>query len=165
MVYAPKVAGKILDLLSSNLNSSNDIAIYTNIAVLLVLYSVGYLFKLPSKRIMGTVGEKVAYNLRMELFDKIDDVGSRFIQENSKGLILSRLNNDLMNIREFVSFRISEIYGQILLIVLVLVLILMTDLRLGLVYLVILPIYAICFYLCDLKSKTHYDAHQKHLGE
>jgi ATP-binding cassette subfamily B protein len=164
MVYAPKVAGKTLDLLISNLNSSNDIAIYTNIAVLIVLYSVGYLFNLPSKRIMGTVGEKVAYNLRMSLFDKIDAVGSDFIQENSKGLVLSRLNNDVMNVREFVSSRISEIYAQILLIVFVLALILMMDVRLGLAYLVILPIYAICFYVCDFKSKTHYDAHQKHLG-
>jgi ABC-type multidrug transport system fused ATPase/permease subunit len=164
MVYAPKVAGKTLDLLISNVDSSNDIAIYTNIAVLIVLYSVGYLFNLPSKRIMGTLGEKVAYNLRMGLFDKIEAVGSGFIQENSKGLVLSRLNNDVMNIREFVSSRISEIYAQILLIVFVLALILMTDLRLGLAYLVILPIYAVCFYLCDFKSKTHYDAHQKHLG-
>ena len=164
MVYAPKVAGKTIDLLISNLNSNNDIAIYTNIAVLLVLYSVGYLFKLSPKRIMGVIGEKVAYNLRMELFDKIDDVGSEFIQENSKGLIFSRLNNDLMNIREFVSSKISEIYAQILLIVFVLVLILMTDFRLGLVYLMILPIYVVCFYLCDVKSKTSYENHQKHLG-
>ncbi len=164
MVYAPKVAGKTLDLLVSNLNSSNDIAIYTNIALLIVLYSVGYLFKLPPKRIMGILGEKVAYNLRMGLFDKIEVVGSGFIQENSKGQILSRLNNDLMNIREFVSFRISEIYAQILLIVFVLVLILMTDLRLALVYLVILPIYVICFYVCDVKSKTYFDGHQKQLG-
>ena len=164
MVYAPKVAGKTLDLLVSNSNSSNDIAIYTNIAILMILYSVGYLFKLPSKRIMGITGEKVAYNLRMKLFDKIDLVGSGFIQENSKGLVFSRLNNDLMNIREFVSSRISEIYGQILLIVFVLVLILMTDMRIGLVYLVILPIFAICFYLCDVKSKTYFDGHQKHLG-
>ncbi len=113
---------------------------------------------------MGTIGEKVAYKLRMGLFDKIDIVGSGYIQENSKGLVLSRLNNDVMNIREFVSFRFSEIYAQILSIVLVLVLILMTDMRLGLVYLVILQVYAICFFLCDLKSKTQFDGHQKHLG-
>ena len=121
MVYAPKVAGKTVDLLSSNVNSSNDLAIYTNLALLLVLYSVGYLFQVPPKRIMGVIGEKVAYNLRMKLFDKIDLVGSGFIQENSKGQILSRLNNDVMNIREFVSSRISEIYAQILSIVLVMV--------------------------------------------
>ena len=128
MVYAPKVAGKTVDLLSSNVNSSNDFAIYTNLALLLALYSVGYLFKVPPKRIMGVIGEKVAYNLRMKLFDKLDAVGSGFIQENSKGQILSRLNNDVMNIREFVSF------------------------------------YVICFYLCDYKSKSYYDGHQKHLG-
>ena len=164
MAYAPKVAGKTVDLLIANLNSSNDIAIYTNIALLIVLYSVGFLFKLPPKRTMGIIGEKVAYNLRMELFDKIDGIGSDFIQENSKGHILSRLNNDLMLIREFFSFRFPEIYAQILSIVFVLVLILMTDLRLGLVYLVILPIYAICLYVCHVKSKTNFNGHQKHLG-
>ena len=122
MVYAPKVAGKTVNLLSSNVNSSNDFAIYTNLALLLVLYSVGYLFKIPPKRIMGATGEKVAYNLRMKLFDKLDVVGSGFIQGNSKGLVLSRLNNDVMNIREFVSSRISDIFAQILSIIFVMVL-------------------------------------------
>jgi len=164
MVYAPKVAGKTVDLLSSNVNSSNDVAIYTNIALLLVLYSVGYLFKLHPKKFMGIIGEKVAYNLRMNLFDRIDLIGSDFIQENSKGQILSRLNNDVMNIREFVSSRISDIFAQILSIVLVIVFILMTDVRLGLVYLAILPIHAICFYICDIKSRAYYDGHQKQLG-
>ena len=164
MGYAPKVAGKTVDLMISNLNSSNDIAIYTNIALLIVLYSVGFLFKLPPKRTMGIIGEKVAYNLRMKLFDKIDVVDSGFIQENSKGHILSRLNNDLMCIKEFVSSRFPEIYAQVLLMAFVLVLILMTDFRLGLVYLGILPIYIICLYVCHVKSKTNFDGHQKHLG-
>ena len=164
MAYAPKVAGKTVDLLIANLNSSNDIAIYTNFALLIVLYSVGFLFKLPPKRTMGFIGEKVAYNLRMQLFDKIDVVGSEFIQENSKGHILSRQNNDLMCIKDFVSSRCPEIFAQILLIAFVLVLILMTDLRLGLVYLVILPIYAICLYACHVKSKSNFNGHQKHLG-
>ena len=55
-----KLQERLLILLVSNVNSSNDIAIYTNIALLIVLYSVGFLFKLPPKRIMGIVGEKVA---------------------------------------------------------------------------------------------------------
>ena len=164
MVYAPKIAGKTVDLLVSNQNSANDIAIYTNIAILLILYSVGYLFKLPPKRIMGILGEKVAYNLRMNLFDKLDVVGSDFIQDNSKGQVLSRLNNDVMNVRQFVSSRISEFYAQILLVVFVFVLIFLTDYRLSLIYVVALPVYAICLYVCDAKSKKHYDGHQKQLG-
>lgn len=131
---------------------------------MLILYSVGYLFKLPPKRIMGTLGEKVAYNLRMNLFDKLDVVGSDFIQDNSKGQVLSRLNNDVMNVRQFVSSRISEFYAQILLVVFVFVLIFLTDYRLSLIYVVALPVYAICLYVCDAKSKKHYDGHQKQLG-
>jgi ATP-binding cassette subfamily B protein/subfamily B ATP-binding cassette protein MsbA len=69
-----------------------------------------------------------------------------------------------MNIREFVSSRFSDIYAQILSIILVIVLMLMTDFRLSLVYIAILPIYAIAFYLCDYKSRNYYDGHQKHLG-
>ena len=164
MVYAPKVAGKTVNLLASNWNSTNDPAIYFNLALLFVLYSVGYLFKLPPKKSMGAVGERGAYNLRMNLFDKLDTIGSGFIQENSKGLVLSRLNNDVMNIREFVSSKISEIYAQILSIIFVLILMVMTDFRLSLVYLVILPIYLICYYVCNYKSKEYYDDHQKHLG-
>ena len=164
LVYAPKVAGKTIDLLTSNFDSSNDVAIYTNIALLLVLYSVGHLFKLVPKRSMGAIGEKVAYNLRMQLFDKIDAVGSRHIKENSKGLFFSRLNNDVMNIREFVSSKLADIYAQILSILLVLVLIFYIDFKLGLLYLALFVIYVISFYICDYKSKKHYENHQKHLG-
>ena len=28
----------------------------------------------------------------------------------------------------------------------------------------ILPVYVICFYICDYKSRSYYDGHQKHLG-
>ena len=163
MAYAPKLAGKTLDLLAADLSFTNP-TIYTNLAFLLLLYSVGYLFKLPPKRIMGILGEKVAYNLRMNLIRKIDNIGSDFIKENSKGHIMSRINNDVMNVREFVSSRFSEVYVQIILIVFVMILMVMTDFRLSLVYLVILPVYLICFYLCDVKSRTYYDGHQKHLG-
>ena len=163
MAYAPKLAGKTLDLLAADLSFTNP-AIYTNLAFLLLLYSVGYLFKLPPKRIMGILGEKVAYNLRMNLIRKIDNIGSDFIKENSKGHIMSRINNDVMNVREFVSSRFTEVYVQIILIIFVMILMVLTDLRLSLVYLVILPIYIICFYLCDVKSRAYYDGHQKHLG-
>ena len=164
LVYAPKVAGNTVNILASNWGLSNNPVIYFNLALLMILFSVGYLFKLPPKRIMGIRGEKVAYNLRMQLFDKLDAVGSDFIQGNSKGLVLSRLNNDVMNVREFVSSKFSEIYAQILTIVFVLILMVMTDFRLGLVYLAIFSIDIICFILCRYKSKAHYDNHQKHLG-
>ena len=164
IAYAPKVAGNIINLILLNSNSSHDNRIFLNVVLLLALYSVGNLFRLPSNRVMAFIGEKVAYNLRMELFEKLHIMDSDFIQHDSKGHILSRLNNDLMNIREFVTIHISEIFAQVLSIVFVIILILTTDWRLSLIYLVTLPIYIICFYYVDVKSKNPYENHQKHLG-
>lgn len=165
IVYAPKVAGNIINLIVLNSNLSNNQVIFHNLALLFALYSVGYLFKLPSSRFMVFVGEKIAYNLRMELFDKLDIIDSKFIHQNSKGTILSRLNNDLMNVREFVTIHISEICAQFLSILFVIILILITEWRLGLIYLITLPIYLICFYYCDIRSIQSYDNHQKNLGQ
>lgn len=110
---------------------------------------------------MVFVGEKIAYDLRIELFDKLDFIDSKFIQSNSKGTILSRLNNDLINVKEFVTLHISEICAQFLSILGVIILILITEWRLGLIYLITLPIYVFCFYYSDIRSIKSYDNHQK----
>ncbi len=164
IVYAPKVAGNIINLILLNQDSNNNHAIFTNIALLFALYSIGYLLKLPSRRSMAFVSEKIAYNLRIELFDKLETIDSAFIHKNSKGHFLSRLNNDLMNIREFITMDITEIFAQFLSILFVIVLILTTDWRLGLIYLITLPIYVACFYYSDIKSKKLYEDHQRNLG-
>lgn len=164
LVYAPKVAGNIINLIVSNTSYSHDSTIFKGIALLFGLYFVGNLLKLPSNRFMVFIGEEIAYNLRRELFDKMDFIDSKFLQQNSKGHIFSRLNNDLMNIRKFVTIHISEIFAQFLSIIFVIMLILTTDWRLSLIYLIALPIYIACFYLCDVKSKKPYDNHQKQLG-
>lgn len=164
IAYAPKVAGNTINLIASNASYFYDSAILTNIALLFGLYLAGNLIKLPSSRLMVFVGEEIAYNLRMELFEKLDFIDSKFIQQNSKGHIFSRLNNDLMNIREFVTLHVSEIFAQFISIFFVTILILTTDWRLSLIYLVTLPIYVACFYWSDLKSKKPYENHQKQLG-
>lgn len=162
IVYAPKVAGNIINQITSNPESSYSI--FTSIILLFGLYFVGYLLKLPSKRLMAFSGEEMAYYLRMELFKNLEFINPNFIQKDSKGHILSRLNNDLMDIREFITLHISEIFAQFLSIMFVIILILTADWRLSLIYLVTLPIYAVCFYVSDVKSKRLYENHQRHLG-
>ena len=163
-VYAPKVAENIIKLITNNHGSYDHNAVFGSVVLLFILYVLGYLFRLPSNRLMVFVGEEIAYKLRMELFDKIELIDSKYFQENSKGHILSRLNNDLLNVKEFISIHLSEIFAKSLSIFFVIILILMTDWRLSLIYLIALPIYVVCFYCADIKSKNQYENHQKRLG-
>ena len=164
IAYAPKLAENIINLIARNPSPSYSHTIFVNVIMLLIVYSVGCLFKTPSYRFMAFVGEEIVYNLRMELFEKLDSLDSRFVQQNSKGQILSRLNHDIMNIRDFITIHASEVAAQILSILFVIILILSTDWRLSLIYLITSPFYVICFYFVDIVSKQPYEDHQNHLG-
>ena len=145
IVYAPKVTGNIINSITANTGTTYDHEILRNINLLFILCAGGYMFKVLSNRIMLFIGEKIAYNLRLELFDNLETIGSVFIQNNSKGHVLSRLNNDLMNLREFITLHLSEIFAQILTVLCVIIMIVITDWRLSLIYLITLPINVICF--------------------
>ena len=140
--------------------------ILLTISTLCIVYApkvVGnYLLQAYSNRIMIFIAEKITYNLRIQMYDKLKN--SKIINEKSEGNILSRINNDLVNVRDFIMVHASEIFAQLLSITLVLVLIWTTDWRLSIIYFIAVPIYAICFYHFDANSKKSYEVHQELLG-
>ena len=162
IVYAPKVAGNIVNLFTNGNTDVEHGVIFTNILLLAILYIAGYLLQAYSNRIMIFIAEKITYNLRIQMYDKVKN--SKIINEKSEGNILSRINNDLVNVRDFIIVHTSKIFAQLLSIALVLVLIWTTDWRLSIIYFIAVPIYAICFYHFDANSKKSYEDHQEHLG-
>ena len=162
IVYAPMVAGNIVNLFANENTVVEPGVIFTNILLLAILYIAGYLLQAFSNRIMIFIAEKITYNLRIQMYDKLEN--SKIINDKSEGNILGRINNDLMNVRNFITFHISGIFAQLLSITLVLVLIWITDWRLSIIYFIAVPIYAICFYHFDANSKKSYEDHQELMG-
>ena len=162
IVYAPKVAGNIVNLFAGGNTVVEPGVIFTNILLLAILYIAGYLLQAYSNRIMIFIAEKITYNLRIQMYDKVKN--SKIVNEKSEGNILSRINNDLVNVRDFITVHATEIFAQLLSIALVIVLIWTTDWRLSIIYFIAVPIYAICFYYFDANSKKSYEVHQDLLG-
>ena len=162
IVYAPKVVGNIVNLFTNGNTVVEHEVIFTNILLLAILYIAGYLLQAYSNRIMIFIAEKITYNLRIQMYDKLKN--SKIINEKSEGNILSRINNDLVNVRDFIMVHASEIFAQLLSITLVLILIWTTDWRLSIIYFIAVPIYAICFYHFDANSKKSYEDHQELMG-
>lgn len=162
IVYAPKVAGNIVNLFADEISAAKQGVIINNIVLLAILYVAGYLMQLYSNRIMIFVGEETAYNLRIQMYDKL--ANSEIIHRKSVGNILSRINNDLMNIRDFITVHVCEIFAELLTISLVIVLIWTADWRMCLIYLVSIPIFSVCFYYYDVNSMKSFETHQNLLG-
>lgn len=165
VVYAPRLAGQTVNLFLKTFDATTRHTILKNIVILILLYGLGYLLKLPAHRTMIFVGEKVTYKLRIALHEKLTGMPLEFFNRESSGNILGRINNDLMNIREMSALHLSNYLSYLLSTIFVLILIMATSWEIGLVYLCSIPLYVICFYISDVKSKNHYKKHQRQMGE
>ena len=164
IAYIPKLAGETVNHFLDGLAETDYEDIFENLIFLLGLYAAGYFLKLPASRTMIFVGEKVAYRLRMKLYDSLVSAQLKHVYSDTSGNIMSRLNSDLMNVRTFIIYYLSEYVGVIIAFIFTLALIISTNYKLSLIYISLLPIFGIVLYYFDFKSKPNYIKHQNEMG-
>ena len=164
IIYIPKIAGQTINLFLDDEVLTNKSQVITNLIELILLTVIGYLLKLPSNRIMIFIGEKITYNLRMELHNKLITEKLELIDFEHSGNIMARINNDLMNVRNLITTHLANYLSYLLTAILSLILLINTHLELSLIYIVSLPFYLILIYYIDKKSKKSYKKHQKEMG-
>ena len=62
---------------------------------------------------MARVGQNVLYNLRMDLFRHLQSLSLNFYDKNEVGRIMSRMQNDIIQLQEFLTTGIL-VFGDIL---------------------------------------------------
>lgn len=165
IVYAPKIAGQTVNIFEGGVLGSEFNELRFNLTMLIILTVAGYILKAISSRIMIVVAEKITYSLRMKLYDSLLAAQLKNIRSNTSGNIMARINNDLMNVRNFIMVYLSEFLAVVLTVVFSSVLMLTTDWRLGLCYLCLLPIYILCLYFSTIKSRLKYKKHHDAIGK
>ena len=90
-------------------------------------------------RIMGFVGQRVLYTLRVELFRHLQRVSMKFFDRNEVGRIMSRVQNDVQQLQEFISIFITGL-SDVLTLGGVIVAMLIMNARLALITLTVVPL-------------------------
>lgn len=85
--------------------------------ILLIMYVVaagaGYL----QIRLMGTVGQRMLYNLRNAVFAKLQELPYEFFNQNKTGDVISRINNDTEKVNQFFSQSLMQFLRVILIMI------------------------------------------------
>lgn len=93
----PKMASKVVD----DILPSRDIRLMINIGIFLfALYIVRYILGYIVHYYGHTLGTKIEYDMRQDLFDHIQKLSFTYFDNNKTGHIMSRLVNDLNEISE-----------------------------------------------------------------
>ncbi len=100
--------------------------------------------------------EKVGYDLRKKLSDKISRQSYSFIQKANPSKLLTNLTSDMDSVKMFVSLGISSIISSVVMIIGTCVLLLVINWKLAVPVLLIIPLVAVTFYFILRKVKVFF---------
>lgn len=111
---------------------SGDYAGILQIAgILVALYAVAFVAATVQTRVMGAVAQRLLFNLRNSIFEKLQELPLAFFNQNKAGDLISRINNDTDKLNQFFSQSLMQFIGSIFMIIGAGIFLLSVNLRLG----------------------------------
>ena len=116
----------------------------TNGLTLLVLIYIGvqfatFVFSYFQALLLNTIGQHVMYDLRSELYDKLQHQEVAYYDRNPVGRIMTRLTNDVDALNELFTSGVTDLLGDLVKIFAIVGMMLWMDVRLTLITLLTVP--------------------------
>lgn len=172
-IVGPKILGKattkifegLVQKISGVPDASIDFGYIGNIAMILVaLYLVSSLFGIIQSFIMSGVAQKVSYNLRKQISEKMDTLPLNYFDTRTNGEVLSRITNDVDTVNQTLNQSLSQIITSVVTLIGVLIMMLSISWIMTLATFIILPVSMILISLVVKKSQKYFKSQQEYLG-
>ena len=170
-VIGPKILGKATTALSEGLmakirgTGGIDFTYIGKILLFVLgLYLLSALFSFVQGWIMTGVTQKICYQLRKEISEKINRMPMKYFESRTYGEVLSRITNDVDTLGMGLNQSVTQIITSTATIIGVLVMMLSISPLMTLIALVVLPVSGLCVSLVVKKSQKHFITQQEYLG-
>ncbi len=171
-IVGPKILGqattKIADGIMSKYTGGAGIdfdGIKSILLFLLGLYLVSSLLSYLQYWIMSGVTQKVSFNLRKELSEKINRLPLSYFDTQSHGDILSRVTNDIDTISQSLNQSLQQILTALVTIIGILIMMLSISWQMTLMAFLVVPLSGITVAFVVNKSQKYFKDQQNILGE
>lgn len=132
--------------------------------ILLGMYLLSGCFAFVQSWLMSNLSQKVCYELRRQISEKINRLPLSYFESKSVGEVLSRITNDVDTLGQSLNQSITQLITSVTTMIGVLVMMLSISARMTLIALLILPV-SIALVLCVVKfSQKYFKAQQSWLG-
>jgi len=142
----------------------DDYIIAENTETPLLFYSILYIIAILMGAASGYAqicifnftGQKIMYNLRIELFSHIQKLPLSFFDRNSSGRILTRLTNDIETLNELFSGVLVALFKDIFILAGIVIVMLKLNVGLALVSFSVIPLIFVTVWLYKTKAIFNY---------
>lgn len=128
------------------------------------IYLLSAAFNFFQHWIMSGVSQKMTYNMRKEISEKIHRIPMKYYESNTHGEVLSRVTNDVDTLGMSLNQSITQLITSVTTIIGVLAMMLSISPLMTLIALVIMPISAALVMLVVKKSQKYFKQQQEYLG-
>ena len=171
-IVGPKILGNVTTEIFKGLmgkvqGSSNGIdfsSIARTLFILLGLYLVSALFSFVQTFIMTGVSQKVSYNMRKDISEKINRMPLKYFDTKTHGEVLSRVTNDVDTVSQTLNQSLSQIITSITTLIGVLIMMISISGIMTVAALLIIPISMGLIVVVVKNSQKYFKAQQKFLG-
>lgn len=167
-IVSPTILGDATDEVVKGLMSPAGIdfsALLDILILLIILYALSFLFSTIQGYIMAGVSQKVTYELRRAMSEKMDRLPLKYFDSKTHGEIQSRVVNDIETVNQTLSQSLTQIITSITMIVGILIMMIRINLLMTVTALIVLPLSMLVIRLIIGKTQRHFKAQQKYLGE
>ena len=132
--------------------------------ILLVMYLVSALFHFGQSWIMSGLSQKVCYDFRRQISEKINRLPLAYFEKRTVGEVLSRITNDVDTLGQSLNQSITQLITSCTTMVGVLIMMLSISPKMTLIALLILPVSMILVMLVVKISQKYFKSQQRFLG-
>jgi len=171
-IVGPKILGNattaiyegIMNIIANNGKGIDFNYIGQIILILIGLYTISFIFSCIQGFIMTGISMKVTYNLRQNIFSKINRLPFKYFDKTSYGEVLSFLTNDIETVNQTLNQSVTQIITSIATIIGILIMMLSISWQMTLIAICIVPLSFVIVILVVKKSQKHFSEQQTYLG-
>ena len=134
------------------------------VMLLLGLYLISSIFSFVQGYIMSGVAQRVSFNMRKALSEKINRMPLKYFDTKTHGEVLSRVTNDVDTVSQTLNQSLSQIVSQPIMMIGILVMMLSISWLMTLATLLILPISMLMISFVVKRSQKYFKKQQEYLG-
>ena len=150
LVALPRIIGYVTDtfILTKNTSSLDKWGM-----VLFAIVLVNYIANVSYLKLLAQASQHVLLNLRMKMFDHLQDLSIPFFDKNEVGRIMSRIQNDVNQLQEFFPM-LALTLGDLLSVVGITVVMLVMNIKLALYCFIVMPFLLFIIALWQTRAKS-----------
>ena len=127
-------------------------------AIYLAILAAGFIFRYLQSYLMQLVGQRAMYDLRLALFAHLQRLSVRFYTHTPVGRLITRITNDIDALNEMITQGVVGIFGDLIMLVGILGVMLWMEWRLALITFTVMPLILYVTALFRVRSREIYRA-------